>query len=67
MDLLLIHFPGTNDAIQSPGTNRKRREDTWKQLETAKLNGQVGDFLEQLLFFIGKEIMVFQKDEKKLK
>lgn len=67
MDLLLIHFPGTNDAIQSPGTNRKRREDTWKQLETAKLNGQVGDFLEQLIFFIGKEIMVFQKDEKKLK
>eukprot|EP00434_Breviolum_minutum_P045011 symbB.v1.2.040270.t1/scaffold7114.1/size13255/1 len=40
VDLLLIHFPGTNDAIQSPGTNRKRREDTWKQLETAKLNGQ---------------------------
>ena len=50
MDLLLIHFPGTNDAIQSPGTNRKRREDTWKQLETAKLNGQVGDlFKEQLI------------------
>jgi len=55
VDLLLIHFPGTNDAIQSPGTNRKRREDTWKQLETAKLNGQVGDlFKEQLIDIFGK-------------
>jgi len=40
VDLLLIHFPGTNDAIQSPGRNRLQREETWRQLEAAKANGQ---------------------------
>ncbi len=60
MDLLLIHFPGTNDAIQSPGINRKRREDTWRALETAKLNGQVG-----LLTKICLNIFHGKKDQKK--
>eukprot|EP00435_Cladocopium_sp_Y103_P013259 s20_g3.t1 len=40
VDLLLIHFPGTNDAIQSPGRNRLQREETWRQLEAAKAQGQ---------------------------
>lgn len=33
VDLLLVHFPGTNDAIQSPTANRRLRETTWRALE----------------------------------
>ena len=40
VDLLLIHFPGTNDAVQSPGANRRRREETWRVLEDAKALGR---------------------------
>ncbi|CAK9109046.1 unnamed protein product [Durusdinium trenchii] len=36
VDLLLIHFPGTNDAVQSPAANAKRRAETWRVLEEAK-------------------------------
>ena len=36
VDLLLIHFPGTNDAVQSPAANAKRRAETWRVLEEAE-------------------------------
>ena len=40
VDLLLMHFPGANDALQSPSANRKRREMTWRAMEAAKAQGQ---------------------------
>jgi diketogulonate reductase-like aldo/keto reductase len=43
VDLLLMHFPGANDAVQSPGANRKRREETWRAMEEAKARGQAKD------------------------
>jgi len=39
VDLLLVHFPGSNDAVQSPAANRQRREDTWRALEAAHSSG----------------------------
>jgi len=33
LDVLLIHFPGTIDAVQSPARNRQLRADTWRALE----------------------------------
>eukprot|EP00929_Paragymnodinium_shiwhaense_P056931 TRINITY_DN28496_c0_g1_i3.p1 TRINITY_DN28496_c0_g1~~TRINITY_DN28496_c0_g1_i3.p1 ORF type:complete len:429 (+),score=95.24 TRINITY_DN28496_c0_g1_i3:153-1439(+) len=39
VDLLLIHFPGTNDMLQDPVTNRRVREQTWRALEEAKEAG----------------------------
>eukprot|EP00439_Symbiodinium_sp_Y106_P085888 s323_g30.t1 len=40
VDLLLMHFPGANDALQSPSANRKRRETTWRAMEEAKSSGR---------------------------
>lgn len=39
VDLLLIHFPGTNDMVQSPATNKRLREQTWRALEEAHGKG----------------------------
>lgn len=41
IDLFLIHFPGSIDAVQSPATNRRLRQQTWKALEEAKAAGVV--------------------------
>ena len=40
LDILLIHFPGSVDAVQSPSRNRKLREDTWRALETLLADGR---------------------------
>lgn len=40
VDLLLIHFPGSNDAVQSPQRNRRLRLETWEALERAKAFGK---------------------------
>lgn len=40
LDILLIHFPGSVDAVQSPSKNRKLREDTWRALETLQADGR---------------------------
>jgi len=39
VDVLLVHFPGSIDAVQSPATNRRRREQTWRALESAHKSG----------------------------
>ncbi|KAL1519701.1 hypothetical protein AB1Y20_023211 [Prymnesium parvum] len=41
LDLLLIHFPGTIDAVQEPKRNRKLREETWRALERLQADGRV--------------------------
>ena len=40
VDLLLMHFPGANDVLQSPAANRERRERTWRAMEDAKSQGR---------------------------
>lgn len=39
VDLLLVHFPGTNEIMQSPQANRRKRELTWKAMEEAQAAG----------------------------
>lgn len=39
LDILLIHFPGSIDAVQSPARNRKLRQETWRALETLLADG----------------------------
>lgn len=39
VDLLLMHFPGSIDAVQSPATNRQRRLQTWRAMEAALDSG----------------------------
>lgn len=65
VDLLLIHFPGANDAIQSPTRNRKRREDTWRALENAKAQGQVSgssgggcEWMRRCRMYVGRHVFV---------
>jgi diketogulonate reductase-like aldo/keto reductase len=41
LDALLIHFPGSVDAVQSPARNRKLRADTWRACETLLSDGRV--------------------------
>ena len=41
LDCLLIHFPGSYDAVQSPAKNKKLRVDTWKALEKLQSDGRV--------------------------
>ena len=40
-DLVLIHFPGTIDAVQSPAKNKKMRQESWKALEKLKQQGNI--------------------------
>lgn len=40
LDTLLVHFPGSVDAVQSPSKNRKLRSDTWRALETLLADGK---------------------------
>ena len=40
-DLVLIHFPGTIDSVQSPAKNKQLRLDTWRALERLKQQGEV--------------------------
>ncbi|CAJ1331897.1 unnamed protein product [Effrenium voratum] len=63
VDLLLVHFPGTNDAIQSPTANRRLRETTWRALEDAKSAGLtrhlgVANFVRRHL----KELLAFCRE-----
>lgn len=39
LDVILVHFPGANDAVQSPTRNRKLRADTWRALEALHADG----------------------------
>ena len=39
LDVFLVHFPGTIDAVQDPKRNRQLRADTWRALETLKRDG----------------------------
>ena len=39
VDVLLIHFPGSVDAVQSPAKNRRLRADTWRALERLHADG----------------------------
>ena len=41
LDLLLVHFPGSPDAVQDPKANRRRRAETWRALETLQVDGYV--------------------------
>ena len=41
LDVLLIHFPGSIDAVQSPSRNRKLRADTWRACEALLKDGMV--------------------------
>jgi 2,5-diketo-D-gluconate reductase A len=40
LDTVLVHFPGTIDAIQSPAANRKLRSETWRALELLLADGR---------------------------
>jgi len=40
VDLLLMHFPGSIDAVQSPARNRQLRELTWRAMESAQAAGK---------------------------
>ena len=40
LDILLVHFPGSIDAVQSPTRNQKLRGATWKALETLLTDGR---------------------------
>lgn len=40
LDTLLVHFPGSIDAVQSPSKNRKLRSETWQALETLLADGR---------------------------
>ena len=39
LDVFLVHFPGTIDAVQDPKRNRQLRADTWRALETLQADG----------------------------
>ena len=39
LDVFLVHFPGTIDAVQDPKRNRQLRADTWRALETLQRDG----------------------------
>jgi len=41
LDVLLIHFPGSPDAVQEPKRNRQLRAETWRALETLQADGYV--------------------------
>ena len=41
LDLLLIHFPGTIDAVQEPKRNSEVRRATWRALEQLQADGRV--------------------------
>ncbi|EKX42594.1 hypothetical protein GUITHDRAFT_164052 [Guillardia theta CCMP2712] len=41
LELMLIHFPGTIDTLQSPAKNKKLRSETWRALEDLKMAGKV--------------------------
>ena len=41
LDALLIHFPGSVDAVQSPARNKKLRAETWRACETLLNDGRV--------------------------
>ena len=41
LDVLLIHFPGPIDAVQSPASNRKLRAETWRACEALLRDGLV--------------------------
>lgn len=40
LDVVLVHFPGTIDSVQSPARNRKIRAETWRALETLLADGR---------------------------
>jgi 2,5-diketo-D-gluconate reductase A len=40
LDVLLIHFPGSIDAVQSPAANRRARAETWRALERLHADGR---------------------------
>jgi len=39
LDILLVHFPGSPDAVQDPTRNRKLRAETWRACEDAQAAG----------------------------
>ena len=39
LDVFLVHFPGTIDAVQDPKRNRQLRAETWRALETLQRDG----------------------------
>lgn len=41
IDLLLVHFPGSPDAVQDPRRNRELRASTWRALEALHDDGLV--------------------------
>ncbi|KAJ8599232.1 hypothetical protein CTAYLR_006396 [Chrysophaeum taylorii] len=41
LESVLVHFPGTIDAVQSPARNAKLRAETWRALEALKRGGVV--------------------------
>jgi diketogulonate reductase-like aldo/keto reductase len=41
IDLLLVHFPGSPDAVQDPRRNRELRASTWRALEALRDDGLV--------------------------
>ena len=43
LGLLLIHFPGSPDAVQDPKRNRALRASTWRALEDLQRDGLVRD------------------------
>ena len=40
LDVLLIHFPGSYDAVQSPARNKLLRAETWRACETLLADGR---------------------------
>jgi diketogulonate reductase-like aldo/keto reductase len=40
-DVVLIHFPGPNDSVQSPAKNKRLRQESWKALEQLRSEGRV--------------------------
>lgn len=40
-DVVLIHFPGSIDAVQSPAKNKRLRQESWKALEQLRSQGRV--------------------------
>ena len=41
LDVLLIHFPGSVDSVQSPARNKKLRSETWRACERLLADGRV--------------------------